>query len=101
LAREPTNEDVHGLDPGPVNGRDVPEVRRVVPVAGEDSGDGLVEFREPHGLGVEDVLDGEVEAAVTAEQRPNPESRVAAGVKVVHEVCSGDGRPRHPCLTEN
>ena len=59
----------------------------------EDAGDGRVEFGEPHGRGVEDVLDGEVEAAVAAEQRPDPESWFAADVEVVHEVCSGDGRP--------
>ena len=47
------------------------------------------------------LADGEVAAAVAAEQRSDPEFRVAAGVEVVHEVCSGDGRPRHPCLVEN
>ena len=39
----------------------------------EEAGDGLVEFGEPHGRGVECVLDGEVEATVAAEQRPDPE----------------------------
>ncbi len=73
LAREPADEDVHGLDPTPADGRDVTEVRCIWPVAGEDAGDGLVEFGEPPGRGVEDVLDGEVEAAVAAEERSDPE----------------------------
>ena len=47
---------------------------------GEDAGDGFVEFGEPHGLGVEDVLDGEVEPAVADEQRPDPEFWVAAAL---------------------
>ena len=101
LAGEPADEDVHGLDLAPVDGRDVAEVRCGWPMVRENAGDRLVEFGEPHGLGVEDVLDGEVEAAVAAEQRPDPESRFAVGVEVVHEVCSGDGRSRHPCLIEN
>lgn len=101
LAREPADEDVHGLDLTPVDGRDVTEVRCAWPMAGEDPGDGLVEFGEPHGLGVEDVLDCEVEAPVAAEERPDPELGVAAGVEIVHEVRSGDGRTRHPCLIEH
>lgn len=70
LAGEPAAEDVHRLDRMPVDGGDVPEVRRLGPVVGEDAGDGFIEFREPDGLGVEDVLDGEVEPAVPGEQRP-------------------------------
>ena len=101
LAGEPADEDVHGFDLTPVDGRDVAEVRWVGPVVREDAGDGLVEFGEPRGLGVENVLDGEVEAAVAAEQRPDPESWFAADVEVVHKVCSGEGRPRHPCLVEH
>lgn len=101
LAREPADEDVHGLDLTPVDGRDVAEVRCIWLVVGEDAGDGRVESGEPHGVGGEDVLDGDVEAAVAAEQRPDPESRFAADGEVAHEVCSGNGRPRHPCLTEN
>jgi len=73
LARKASDEDVHGLDLAPVDDRDVTEVRCIWPVAGEDAGDGLVEFGEPHAGGVEDVLDGEVEAAVAAEQRSDPE----------------------------
>ena len=73
LAGEATDEDVHGLDLVPVDGGDVAEVRDAGPVAREDSGDGLIEFGEPHGVGVEGVFDGEVEAAVAAEQRPNLE----------------------------
>lgn len=56
---------------------------------GEDPGDGLVEFGEPYCSGVEEVLDGEVEAAVAAEQRSDPESW-ADGVKVLYMGCSGD-----------
>ncbi|MPM08644.1 hypothetical protein SDC9_54958 [bioreactor metagenome] len=74
LAGEAADEDVHGLYLAPVNGGDVAQVRRTGPVTGEDSRDGLVEFGEPHRFGVEDVLDGEVEAAVAAEQRPDRES---------------------------
>ena len=74
MAGESADEDVHGLDLAPVDGGDVAEVRRVVPVTREDAGDRLVEFGEPHRLGVEDVLDGEVEAAVAAEQRSDLES---------------------------
>lgn len=74
LAGEAADEDVHGLDLAPVNSGDVAQVRGVRPVPGEDAGDGLVEFGEPHSLGVEDVLDGEVKAAVATEQRPDPES---------------------------
>jgi len=73
LAWEPSDEDVNGRDLTPVDGGDVAEVRRIGPVPREDASDGLVEFGEPHGLGVEDVLDAEVEAAVAAEQRPDPE----------------------------
>ena len=47
----------------------------------EHAGDGLVEFGEPRGLGVEDVLDGEVEAAVAAEERSDPESWATAGLR--------------------
>ncbi|WP_229237944.1 hypothetical protein [Enemella evansiae] len=52
----------------------------------EDTGDGLVDLREPDGLGVEDVLDGEVEAAVSGEQRPDPQTTaMKRGGVVVHE----------------
>nr|WP_245581163.1 hypothetical protein [Propionicicella superfundia] len=101
MARESADEDVHGLDLTPVDGRDVAKIRSFGPVVREDAGDGRVEFGEPHGRGVEYVLDGEVEAAVAAEQRPDPESWFAADVEVVHKVCSGEGRPRHPCLVEH
>ena len=84
LAGEAADEDVHGLDLAPVNSGDVAQVRGVRPVPSKDSGDGLVEFGEPRGLGVEDVLDGEVEAAVAAEQRPDLESGWLVFL-VVHE----------------
>jgi len=69
----------------PVDGGDVAEVQDARPVAGEDGGDGLVEFGEPHGFGVEDVFDGEVEAAVAAEQRPDLEAQRLVFL-IVHEV---------------
>lgn len=42
-------------------------------VVGEHSGDGFVEVGDPDRLCVEDVLDGEVESAVSGEQRPDPQ----------------------------
>ena len=89
LAGEAADEDVHGVHVVPVDGGDVAEVRHAGPMAREDTGDGFVEFGEPHGVGVEDVFDGKVEAAVAAEQRPDPESWYAAVVEVVHEERSG------------
>lgn len=74
LAGESADEDVHGLDPVPVDSGDVAQVRGLRPVSDEDSRDGLVELGEPHRSGVEDVLDSEVETAIAAEQRPDPES---------------------------
>lgn len=51
---------------------------------GEQLGYWLVDLGRPDGLGVEGVLDGEVEAAVPAEQRPDPKpGQVIVGV--VHE----------------
>ena len=44
---------------------------------GEDAGDGLVDFREPDGASVKDLLDGEVESAVAGEQRPDSQMAVA------------------------
>lgn len=84
LAGKPADEDVHELNLVPVDGGDVAEVRGARPVLGEDAGDGFVEFGEPHGFGVEDVFDGEVEAAIAAEQRPDLEPRRVVFV-VVHE----------------
>lgn len=37
---------------------------------GEGAGDGFIDFGVPDGFGVEDVLDGEVRASVSGEQRP-------------------------------
>ncbi|MCI1659941.1 MAG: hypothetical protein LKK45_02555 [Bifidobacterium psychraerophilum] len=68
----------------PVDGGDVAQVWRVGPVVGEELGYGLVDLGRPDGVGVEGVLDGEVEAAVSAEQRPDPKpGRLTVGV--VHE----------------
>ncbi|MDN6815283.1 MAG: hypothetical protein L0L67_00090 [Bifidobacterium crudilactis] len=84
LAGKPADEDVHRLDLVPVDGGDVAQVRRVRPVMGEQLGYWLVDLGRPDGLGVEGVLDGEVEAAVPAEQRPDPKpGQVIVGV--VHE----------------
>ena len=79
-----SDEDVHGLDLVPVDGGDVAEVRDAGPVAREDGGDGFVEFGLPNGVGVEDMFDGEVKAAVAAEQRPDLESGQLVFL-VVHE----------------
>lgn len=54
-------------------------------MVGEDAGDGLVDFGEPDGAGVEDLLDGEVESAVAGEQRPDPQTPFVVGVRLVHE----------------
>lgn len=49
----------------------------------KSSATGRDDLGEPDGLGIERVQDGEVEAAVSAEQRPNPKlGRVRS---VVHE----------------
>jgi len=55
-------------------------------VVGEDAGDGLVNFGEPDGAGVEDFLDGEVESAIAGEQRPDPQTAIAVlVVRLAHE----------------
>lgn len=64
-----------------------PQVGGVGPVVGEDPGDGFVEFGEPDGLGVEDVLHSEVKSAVAREHRADPERAVVAVDGIVHE-CS-------------
>jgi len=73
LAGEAAAEDVYPGCVLPVDGGDVAEVRDIGPVVGEDAGDGFVDLGVPDGLGVEDVLDGEVEATVAAEQGAHPE----------------------------
>ena len=52
-------------------------------MVGEDAGDVLVVLGEPDRLGVEDVLDGEVEPAVPGEERADSEWTVVLG-GVVH-----------------
>lgn len=90
LAGEPAAEHVDGLHLAPVDGRDVAEVGGAGPVVGEDAGDGLVDFGELDGAGVEDFLDGEVEAAVAGEQRPDPQAAVVVlVVRFVHEDSGG------------
>lgn len=85
LTRKAAAEDVHWWDVLPVDSGDVTEVRRVGPVVGEDAGDGFVDLGEPDSLGAEDVLDGEVESAVSGEQRPDPQTTVPGRGVIVHE----------------
>lgn len=101
LAGESTAEHINGLDYSPVDSGDVSEVRGIGPVAGEDTGDGLVEFGEPDGASVEDLLDGEVESAIAGEQRPDPQTAVAWFVADIAHEDSGrsgiPGRRRYDC----
>lgn len=83
LAGEPAAEHIHWLDVVPVDGADVAQVRGVGPMVGEDAGDVLVVLGEPDRLGVEDVLNGEVEPAVPGEERADSEWTVVLG-GVVH-----------------
>jgi len=71
LAGESAAEHIDRLDGAPVDRGNVAEVRVIGPVVGEDTADRLVDFREPNGASVEDLLDGEVEPAVPGEQRPD------------------------------
>lgn len=65
---------------------------------GEDAGDGLVDFREPHRAGAEGLLYGEVEPAVAREQRPDTQTVVVADVAwLAHENSGRSVIPgRHP-----
>ncbi|MDO5671773.1 MAG: hypothetical protein Q4G30_02795 [Actinomycetaceae bacterium] len=83
LAGEPTAEDVHRWHGVPVDSGDVAEARRIGPVAGEDARDGFVDLGEPDRPCSEDVLDREVQPAVTREQRPDMQrlSRVGGGLR--------------------
>jgi hypothetical protein len=74
LAGESAAEHIDRLDGAPVDYGDVSEVRGFGPVVEEDAGDGLVDFGEPDGAGVEDFLDGEVEATVPGEQRADAQA---------------------------
>jgi len=67
LTGEPAADDVHWLDRGPVHLGNVAEIWGVRPVAGEDVPD-RADLRKPDRLRLEDVFDGEIEAAVTREQ---------------------------------
>jgi hypothetical protein len=60
---------------------------------GEDAGDGFVDLGEPDGLGVEDVLDSQVEAAVSGEQRPDPQTTVPGRGVGVHEGSGSSATP--------
>ena len=57
----------------------------------EHARDAGVDFGVPDRVGVKDVLDGEVEATVAAEQRPDTER--AAVVVIVHEDSGKRGIP--------
>jgi hypothetical protein len=83
LAGEPAAEDVHRWHRVPVDGGDVAEIRGVGPVVGEDARDGFVDLREPDRSGSEDFLNGEVESAVTREQRPDTQRRGVVGKGLV------------------
>ena len=55
-------------------------------MVGEDPSDGFVDLGEPDRAGVKDFLDGEVESAVTGEQRPDTQRRGRVGEGL---VCHG------------
>ncbi|GAA1628492.1 hypothetical protein GCM10009805_23570 [Leucobacter chromiireducens subsp. solipictus] len=78
LAGKPATEYVYGLDAGPVDRSDVAEVRGIGPVVSEDVLHGA-DLREPDRLRVEDVLHGEIEAAVTREQGADARWRRVGG----------------------
>src|SRR5699024_8053638 len=60
LAREAAAEDVYRRHCGPVDGRDIAEVRGSRPVVGEHARDGGVELREPDRLPTSGVFDGQI-----------------------------------------
>lgn len=93
LAGKSSAQDLDGLDLAPADGGDVAEVRGVGPVVGEDAGDGLVDLGEPDRLAADDVLDGEVETAVSAEQRPDPWLATVRGEERMHEGSRQVGYP--------
>ena len=62
---------------------------------GEDAGDGFIDFGEPNRACSEDFLDGEIEPAVTREQRPDTQRRGAVGEGLVGRGrTSWNGDPR-------
>ena len=60
-------------------------------MAREDASNGLVEFGEPHGLGVEDVLDGEVEIDARPSDALALALRAKASIYVAPEVMETAG----------
>ena len=72
LAGEAAAQHLDGFDIAPADRGDVAEVRGLGPVVGEDAGDGLVELGKPDRAAAGVVFDGEVQAAVAAEQRSDP-----------------------------
>lgn len=76
LTGEAPTEDVHRWHDVPVDGGDVSEVGGIRPVVGENASHRFVDFREPDRAGIEDLLDGQVESALTGEQRPDPQTAI-------------------------
>jgi hypothetical protein len=68
LAGEPAGEDIHRLDCGPVDGRDVAEVRDAWVAVLEDSAGGRVDLGMPRHLAVEHRPDAFVEHPGAGEQ---------------------------------
>lgn len=65
---------------------------------GEEAGDGFVDLGELDRLGVEDLLDGQVQAAISREQRPDPQKTVLRRGVVVYEG-SSDSETADPTLS--
>lgn len=84
LVGEPAAQRLDRFDIAPADHGDVAEVRGIGPVAGEDAGDGLVEFGESDGSTVGGVFDSEVQTAVAAEQRSDPRRAVGGRRGVGH-----------------
>jgi len=72
LAGEAGGDDVDRRDRGPVDGADVAEVVHAGEAVGEDGSGVPVGFGVPGEVSAEDGVHGEVEAAVSGAQRPDP-----------------------------
>ena len=93
LTGEPSDQHVDCRNGGPVHGRNVTEIGSFRPVMSEDASDRSVYLGEPDRLAAGSVFDGEVEAAISAEQRPDPWRAIIAGRCVVHERSGGSVSP--------
>lgn len=78
LTGEPAAENIHRRHGAPVNGGDIAEVRGILPMVGEDTLHGA-DLGEPHRAGMEYVLDGEIEAPIAGEQRPDTQRLEVGG----------------------